>query len=52
MTRSAPYTGSIPSGQVHARTNHKRENLVVQGKASRWMPYRNVDDALEAAGLI
>jgi len=30
----------------------KRQALIQNGKASRWMPLRSIEDALKVAGLI
>ena len=39
-------------GYVSARDWMRRQTLVRQGKAMWWIPLRNIEDALKAAGLV
>jgi len=38
-------------GQQSELLNNRRESLVRQGRASWWLPLRNVEDAIKAAGI-
>lgn len=49
-------TGKKPAwqsrrGQQSRREAQRRDSLVLKGLASRWAPLRNVDAAIEKAGL-
>ena len=39
------------SGQQSDLTNSRRESMVRQGKASWWLPLRDVEGAIKAAGI-